>query len=74
MMFARLRTLARWSEYRFAFRPGGEVHPLTAATNEAQAERLRTSTGPSGFLLSRTGTTLGIPGAISMQLPPLSPL
>lgn len=41
---------------------------------ESQAERLMTSTGPWGFLLSRTGTSPGKPGATSMQLPPLSPL
>jgi hypothetical protein len=46
----------------------------TASRKCAQADRLMTSTGPSGFLLSRTGTTPGIPGATSMQSPPLSPL
>ncbi len=54
--------------------PASETGPQRAAVNAAQADRPTTRTGPSGFLLSRTGTVSGKPGAISMQLPPLPSL
>jgi hypothetical protein len=57
-----------------SYRPWDRSPKTRVPVNAAQAARPTTSTGPSGFLLSRTGTTPGNPGATSTQLPPFSPL
>ncbi len=55
--------------------PWANSPALTAPTNVANAAAGKTRAGPSGSLLSRTGTMPGMnPRAASMQLPPLSPL
>jgi ketosteroid isomerase-like protein len=52
------------------FQGVGKQPAFTASTNAAKARASKTRAGPSGSLLSRTGTTPGKPSAISMHAPP----